>query len=387
MSNTPVTVLSHASAPLTFKVARSLVVITPTIDSVKDDNNKDVSNNSSTVSATLTLAGKASIRQQVEIRNGNDLLATVTTNASGDWHTTLTGLPVKAYALKAHGMYGSNPASDPWNVTVVQAVKPSITSVKDDQGKPVPPAGSTPSTTLNLTGVASAGQPVQILDGATVLKTETVSTAGEWTSRLTGLAAKAYTFKAKGLYGANPESEAWGLTISDVMCEDFSSLPIGYRFGDWVPHRFGSGLIVHPSNPNTPYSVEAIIVANGSARAISHLDSLNPPLYLDMYVTTFPYPLTRPVTVTVSFKVLSSNFNDIHLRADYYDGTGRNISFSSSVANAAGSVSVTFPVGAHPYKKSENVTGLRVVLTSYLDDYPPVPGTTRIQVNSVCWSQ
>ncbi|MGG5292463.1 hypothetical protein, partial [Pseudomonas shirazensis] len=112
------------------------------------------SKDSSTVSTTLKLVGKASPSQKLEIRNGNDKVGEATANASGDWHTTLTGLTVKAYALKAHGLYGSNPASDPWNVTIIQSVTPTLISVKDDKDKDVSKGSSTVSTTLKLVGKA-----------------------------------------------------------------------------------------------------------------------------------------------------------------------------------------------------------------------------------------
>ncbi|MGG5289431.1 hypothetical protein [Pseudomonas shirazensis] len=263
---------------------------------------------------------------------------------------------------------------------------PTIDSVVDEKGSELPPDGEVTANTLTLRGQALANKTIQVLDGSTVLKTETVGADGLWISTLTGLTDKRYAFKAKGEYDANPESEIRYLTIR-AICEDFTSLPIGFQFDDWVPHHFDSGLIVFPSNPNTPASVDAVIVENGSAHAISHLDSTNPPLYLDMYVTNYAYPLIRPVTVTVSFEVLYSDVKVIHLRGEYLNSAGGPEHFYSSVDNAAGSVCVTFPVGAHPYSRPEDVTGLRVFLTSHLHVSPPIPGSTRIQVNSVCWSQ
>ncbi|KAB5622037.1 hypothetical protein F7234_16260 [Pseudomonas putida] len=89
------------------------------------------------------------------------------------------------------------------------AVRPTIVSVKDNNGLEVPHGSSTTSPNLVLSGQASANQQVEVLDGASVISTEPVAANGSWTSTLTSLGVKTYDFKVRGLYAGNPESDVW----------------------------------------------------------------------------------------------------------------------------------------------------------------------------------
>jgi hypothetical protein len=186
-----------------------VATVTPTIVSVQDAQNVDIPNGTSTISTTVKLSGKVSNNQQVQILDGTTDKGTVTANASGDWTLQVTGLTVAAHRFTAKGLYGSpQPVSEERTLTVVATVTPTIVSVKDAQNVEIPNDGSTTSTTVTLSGLASILQDVQILDNATVDKgTVRANANGVWSQQVTGLSVAAHSFTAKGLYGDQPVSE------------------------------------------------------------------------------------------------------------------------------------------------------------------------------------
>ncbi|WP_347903654.1 hypothetical protein [Pseudomonas purpurea] len=187
------------------------VATKPGISTVKDSKDQPISNPGTTFDTTLKLTGTVAEGEKVDIYDGNTRLGSATVSGTG-WTYEATGLTAKTYSFKAKGLYGGEPESEIWAVTVQEATKPEIRTVKDSKGNDVAPEGATFDTQLKLTGTAAEGEKVDIYDGDTRLGSATVSGTG-WTYEATGLTAKAYTFKAKGLYGDEPESEAWAVTV------------------------------------------------------------------------------------------------------------------------------------------------------------------------------
>ncbi|MEA5670174.1 hypothetical protein VA602_02340 [Pseudomonas sp. MH2] len=264
------------------------------------------------------------------------------------------------------------------------AVTPTIDSVMDDKGKIVPPDGSTVSTTLTLSGQASAGQKVEILDGDTVLKTETVGAIGEWTSTLTGLAAKTYTLKARGLYGANPESEAWGLTVQTHVCDDLSTAPLG-RYPDRQLRQLTSMLNCTPDFGGAGRSAQAQVVQVGNNRELQWLYTLGGAGgYSDLRLglRDLDYPLKSPLTVTLEFYVTQSNATQVQLVANYYLAGEQHAEVRASVG--ARTIAVTVPAEAVPSPIwSPQVGGIRL----YLGEATGRSLSALIHLKSVCLSQ
>ncbi|MFC3939699.1 hypothetical protein [Pseudomonas gingeri] len=90
------------------------VIIIPQITSIKDASGNDIANGTNVITTTVTLTGRANDGGLVEIRDGNNVMRTVTANASGVWTTTpaLT-VTTKDYSITARGLYGNNPESAP----------------------------------------------------------------------------------------------------------------------------------------------------------------------------------------------------------------------------------------------------------------------------------
>lgn len=188
--------------------ARSFRVVDyvfPTLDSVTDSRG-EVADGGATVDTSLTLGGKASANEQVEIFEGAVSMGVVRVSASGDWTLRLNGLVARTYSVKARALYGNGEESALRTFTVYVDIKPSITSVRDLWGE-VAEAGATVDTSVTLAGKASISQQVELFDGTTSLGRVTANASGDWTHRLQGLAVRTYGLKAKALYGSGQESD------------------------------------------------------------------------------------------------------------------------------------------------------------------------------------
>ncbi|SDR99215.1 hypothetical protein SAMN05216598_0170 [Pseudomonas asplenii] len=100
----------------------SNVVEVPTITSIRDATGKEIANTTAVITTTVTLTGTAAKGEQVEIRDGNNVMRTVTANSSsGVWTTPALAVTSKGYSIVARGLYGSNPESSPARTfTVIQ---------------------------------------------------------------------------------------------------------------------------------------------------------------------------------------------------------------------------------------------------------------------------
>ncbi|KQW17329.1 hypothetical protein ASC85_29675 [Pseudomonas sp. Root401] len=199
-------------------------VVTPTITSVKDPQDSEIANGGTTTATTVTLRGKASNNQQVEIFDGSTSKGTAPVNANGDWSKQVTGLSVATHSFTAKGLYGSNPVSTARTLTVIAVVTPTITSVKDPQETEIANGGTTIATTVTLRGKASNNQQVEIFDGTTSKGTAPVNANGDWSKQVTGLSMTTHSFTAKGLYGNNPVSTARTLTVVAVVTPTITSV-------------------------------------------------------------------------------------------------------------------------------------------------------------------
>jgi len=102
-----------------------------------------------------------------------------------------------------------------YTVKALEIVAPRITLVTDSAGVDIPDNGNTFDTRVTVIGTASVDQRVELFDGTTSLGIAT-ATGTSWTLPLTGLTAKAYNIRAKGLYGSNPESAVRTFTVQQA---------------------------------------------------------------------------------------------------------------------------------------------------------------------------
>ncbi|MCU1750235.1 hypothetical protein [Pseudomonas sp. 6D_7.1_Bac1] len=89
----------------------------PAINSV-NGGGVEIPNGGSTTATSITLTGTATAGQQVEIRDGNNVIATVDVDADRNWSTTIT-VAAGARSLTAKALYGAGQTSAPWILTVL----------------------------------------------------------------------------------------------------------------------------------------------------------------------------------------------------------------------------------------------------------------------------
>jgi len=207
----------ESSAARTFTVTETEA---PRITVVKGSpSDVEIPDGGTTVETTVILTGTASKGQQVEIFNGTTSMGRVTADMAGDWTTSLADLPVAEYILTAKALYGLGAPSLAWSFNISAVMPPAITSVRGSpSGEEIPDGGITIETTLTLTGTASKGLSVKILDG-TVDKGDAVAdpVTGIWTKILTELSVAPYSFTARALYGTGASSAARTFTVAPPL--------------------------------------------------------------------------------------------------------------------------------------------------------------------------
>jgi hypothetical protein len=211
--------------------ARTLTVTAvaaPTISSVKGNpSGVEIPNGSTTIETSITLSGTASKGQKVDVLDGavskGQPIADLIT---GVWTLLVSGLTVAAHSFTAKALYGSGQSSAARTLTVTAVVAPTISSVKGNpSGVEIPNGSTTTETSITLSGTASKGQKVDVLDGA-VSKGQPIADliTGVWTLLVSGLTVAAHSFTAKALYGSGQSSAARTLTVTAVAAPTISSV-------------------------------------------------------------------------------------------------------------------------------------------------------------------
>jgi sulfur carrier protein ThiS len=253
------------------------------ITAVRNASNVLIPNGGSTPDTTVTLTGTANKGLKVQILDGGTPKGEATANlTTGIWTLQVTALTVANHSFTARALYGSGASSAAWVVNVTALVAPTITSVKGSpSGTEIPNGGTTPGTSVVLTGTASKGQSVKILDGA-VDKGDAVAnlTTGIWTKTVTGLNVAAHSVTARALYGSGASSAARTFRVvselivspSDMLLSGQYLIPVASlnwtRVGGIVGSRPGQGGVppytYTSSNPQV-----ATVAANGTVSGTS----------------------------------------------------------------------------------------------------------------------
>ncbi|MFW6751155.1 hypothetical protein ACKUG4_10785 [Pseudomonas glycinae] len=134
-------------------------------------------------------------------------------------HARVVNFPVRTYTIKA-----------------IEDSKPAITSVKGSpSGDEIPPDGLTVETAVTLTGTASKGQKVQILDGNTDKGEATADpVTGIWSKTVSGLGITLHSFTAKALYGSGQVSDPRTFTVTAATAPTITSAK-GSPSGNDIP--------------------------------------------------------------------------------------------------------------------------------------------------------
>lgn len=199
------------SAVRTFTI---VATVTPTITRVVDPSNNLVGNGGSTFADSVTASGQASINHIVEIQDGTTSKGTATTDGTGAWSRSVTGLNQGSHSLTARAQYAGNPTSSAWSFTVLAATVPTLTSVRDSKGEV---GSSTTDTTVTASGKAADNQQVEVFDGNTSKGKAQVNGSGDWSHQVTGLALGSHSLKAVALYDSGASSNVRIFTVASPI--------------------------------------------------------------------------------------------------------------------------------------------------------------------------
>ena len=196
----------------------------PTLDNVKDDKGVEIGEGSFTTSLVIDVNGTASKGQKVEIYDGNGADAALKGNATADRTTGLWSLTGIAVTQTAHRFYakalydtGGTVYSNVRTFTVQTAtLAPAITAVRDPAtSNLIPDGGYTSATTVDVIGRAEKNERLQVFDNTTYRADVGVDGNGNWNLLVGALTSGPHLFKARALYGNNPESNIWGINVEE----------------------------------------------------------------------------------------------------------------------------------------------------------------------------
>ncbi|MFM7540492.1 MAG: Ig-like domain-containing protein, partial [Planctomycetota bacterium] len=162
-----------------------------------------------TADTTIALSGEAEALSAVSIFNGEDLVATVTASASGQWSFTTAPLPdgQHSFTVKATDAAGNQSVASAVLAVTIDTVAPGspvISTFGDDTG--IQGDALTYDITITLSGSSEPGSTVFVFDGVNFLGTATANRDGAWSYTTTALADGVHVFSAKATDAAGNQS-------------------------------------------------------------------------------------------------------------------------------------------------------------------------------------
>ncbi|MBT9266332.1 Ig-like domain repeat protein [Pseudomonas sp. MG-9] len=194
------------SPPYPFNVIQA---VTPSISYVTDAKG-NLDNGGTTYGRRVTVGGRASKSERIELRDGSStLVAAINVGADENWSHVLENLTLKTYSLTAKALYGAQPISaPPRTFTVAAHVTPTITAATNSSGT-IPDGGTSYGNAVTLIGTASQREQVQVYNGSTTIGSPvTVGGDNQWRLNLTGLVLGIYRMTAHALYDVTPISSS-----------------------------------------------------------------------------------------------------------------------------------------------------------------------------------
>gem|GEM_PF-1788784 len=184
----------------------------PLITSVEDAVDGPIADQGSTYETTVTLSGRATPNEEVQIIDGTVERKPVPVDGKGAWTTDLDDLVIGSHAIKAKALYGNHGESEVWTFSVLEHRVPTIETVTDVYGK-VENGGTTFATEITIAGTATPNRQVTLNDNGEPADSPQTNTAGKWSTTLKDLDAGRHELKAVAQYGDGPDSTPFTFTV------------------------------------------------------------------------------------------------------------------------------------------------------------------------------
>ena len=178
--------VSASTSPFDFTVAAGEPPAANTLVITDDSGSAPVglADGASTRDATPVLSGVTTASALVTLYNGDQVLGSVTADASGQWSFTPAALADGAYDFRAAftDAAGNTTGSATLTITIDTAAPATAAGVSlaDASGDPIANGGLSNNSTPVLSGSAEPGSTVTVSDGDAVLGTATVGADGSW---------------------------------------------------------------------------------------------------------------------------------------------------------------------------------------------------------------
>ena len=227
--------VSGTTAAIVVNVAADVPPATSSLEITDDSGSTlvQLSDGASTADNTPTLSGLTTAGALVTLYNGDQVLGSVTADASGQWNFTPAALADGSYAFRADttNADGSVTPSPVLTIAIdtLAPTAPADLQLINDDGAAVVAGGATNDATPTLSGSAEPGSIVAVRDGDTLLGSVTVGSDGRWSFTSPALSDGSHSLTATVTDAAGNASAA--------------SAPIAFTVDTQVPEA-ASGLVV-----------------------------------------------------------------------------------------------------------------------------------------------
>ncbi|MBF0160367.1 MAG: VCBS repeat-containing protein, partial [Magnetococcales bacterium] len=241
--------VSKASAALTLTVDTVAPAALTKLDlATADDSGANKSDNITGLFSNLTIsaAGEKGARVVLFETTPDEPLASATVDSKGQWSADIAELAIGDHAIQAvqYDLAGNvSPASAALMITIIESTLPpppeGLTLLAADDSAVVGD-NITNKTSLTLTGNASGGSGAKVVlfDGSVNKGTATVSTAGSWNLKLSGLSQGSHSFTAQQIVAGETSNSSAPLTV--VIDTTPPAVPTGLQ----SDASSGSGLLI-----------------------------------------------------------------------------------------------------------------------------------------------
>lgn len=177
--------------------------------SIASDKQSILTSESVTISGQLLKDSGAYASQSIDLYDGVNKIATLTTGSDGEYEETVSGLSVGVHTFKA---VNANAESSTISVTVSEPTHTYSLSIASDKQSILTTESVILSGQLLMDSSPYASQSISLYDGSTLVATLTTDSDGEYEETVSGLSVGTHTFKA---VHTNVESSTVTVTVSE----------------------------------------------------------------------------------------------------------------------------------------------------------------------------